>query len=474
MSILHSLVKNTLARTLTELINRFGAAIFWVFIARQLGASALGALAFGMSLFSFFLTVSTLGLGSVVIREVARDCRKAGAYFGHTIVFGAASAFIMTLVMILVSLLIKPGLETIYAAIILAFAIIPASWFYWSKSLLSATENMSKIALARFGENLFKVIVGVALLIFGAGVLEMAIVILASKCVSAIIAFILASRIAQPEFKLQRDIVKNLYNMTPSFSMIALFNSLFWAAPVVILTRLGGEVEAGLFSAAYKLVDVVITFAHAYGQALFPIASRTAQNDAVAFKTLFLKSVKYVSLLTLAIAAGISVLASDIVAFIYGNGMTEVASILRVLIWMAAPFSIVPILAFSLMSHNRQNSDLLGNIAAAVTVILLGVLTSSTYGALGMAYSVVGACVVFWGVEFFSVQRDVFSFSIGEQVWRPALAAAFLAALLLLFKDSNIFIGVALAGCGYILFLLLSKTITKNEWKMVKQLKSIQ
>ena len=91
MTILKSLVKNTFARTMTELINRFGAAIFWVLVARQLGASALGALAFAMSLFSFFLTVSTLGLGSVVIRDVARDRKKAGAYFGQTILFGSGS-----------------------------------------------------------------------------------------------------------------------------------------------------------------------------------------------------------------------------------------------------------------------------------------------------------------------------------------------------------------------------------------------
>ena len=474
MTIFKSLVKNTFARTMTELINRFGAAIFWVLVARQLGASALGALAFAMSLFSFFLTVSTLGLGSVVIRDVARDRKKAGAYFGQTILFGSGSAFVLALVMILVALFIKPNPKTILAAAIMAAAIVPASWFYWSKSLLSAMENMQHIAIARFGENLFKVVVGISLLFYGGGVLMMAMVIALSKLVSAVIAFVLASRLARPEFKIRRDILAHLYHLTPSFSMIALFNSLFWAAPVIILTRFGGESQAGLYSAAYKLVDMVVTFAHAYGQALFPIASRTARQDAAAFRTLFLKSIKYVSILTLAVAAGISVLSTEIVAVIYGADMAEVAGVLRVLIWMSAPFAIVPILAYSLMSHNRQISDLIGNIAAAGTVILLGVFCSASFGALGMAWSVVAACVVFWSVEFFSVQRDVLSFSFGEQVWRPALGALLLAGLLTALRGSNLFLEVGLSGVGYITFLILSRTITKNEWKMVKQLKSAQ
>ncbi len=474
MPILQSLVKNTLARTCTELINRFGSAIFWIFIARQLGASTLGSLAFGMSLFSFFLTVSTLGLGAVVIREVARDRRKAGVYFGHTLLLGTATALVMSATMILVALIVRPDHETIVAAVILAIAIVPAAWFYWSKSLLSAAENMSHVAVARFGENFFKVTVGVTLLFAGAGLLHLALVIAASKLVSAVIAFVLARCVARPDFHLDRKIVAHLRRMTPSFSMIALFNSLFWAAPVVILTHLGGEAQAGLFSAAYKLVDMVITFAHAYGQALFPIASRTARQNAEAFKTLFLKSIKYVLILTLAVAAGVSVMASEIVAFVYGGGMMQAAAVLRILVWMVAPFSIVPILAFSLLSHNRQDRDLLGNIAAAVTVILLGVLTTPAYGAVGMALSVVVATLVFWGVEFVSIQREVFSFSIGEQAWRPALGAVLLAALLMLFKEANMFLGVAVAGSSYILFLMFSRTITKSEWQMVKQLKSAQ
>lgn len=472
MPILQSLVKNTLARTATELVNRFGAAIFWVLIARRLGVSALGALAFGMSLFSFYLTVSTLGLGSVVIREVARDRDSAGPYFGHTLLLGTASAFIMAAAMIFTALLVKPDYETVLAACILAAAILPASWFYWSKSLLSAAENMSHIAAARFCENLFKVFVGVALLFAGAGMLQMAMVITASKIVSSVVAYVLARRVAAPQFRLNRDILRQLYRMTPSFSMIALFNSLFWAAPVVILTHFGGVVEAGLFSAAYKLVDMVVTFAHAYGQALFPIASRTARYDQKAFQMIFLKSIKYVLILTLAVAAAVSVASSEIVTIVYGDDMITAASVLRVLIWMVAPFSIVPIFAYSLMSHNRQNSDLLGNIAAAVTVIVLGVLATPHYGALGMAFSVVAACLVFSGVEIICVKREVFSFSLGRQVWRPALGAVVMAALLALFKDRNLFLGAALAASSYFLYLLFSRTITKSEWEMVKQTRS--
>ena len=473
MPILQSLVKNTLARTITELINRFGAAIFWVLIARQLGVSALGALAFGMSLFSFFLTLSSFGLGSVVVRQVARDRDSAGVYFGHTLLLGTASAIIMAAAMMAAALLVKPDHETVVVACILAAAILPASWFYWSKSLLSAAENMQHIAVARLGENLFKVAIGVALLFAGAGMVQMAMVIAAGKVVSSVIAYLLARRVASPQFRLNRDIVNHLYRMTPSFSMIALFNSLFWATPVVILTHFGGIVEAGLFSAAYKLVDMVVTFAHAYGQALFPIAARTARQDGKVFKLVFLKSIKFVLILTLAIAAAVSVASAEIIALVYGDEMVAAAPVLRLLIWMVAPFSIVPIFAYSLMSHNRQNSDLLGNIAAAVTVIVLGVLATPQYGALGMAFSVVAACFVFAGVEFICVKREVFSFSIGRQVWRPALGAVVMAALLALLKDKSLILGAVLAASSYIIYLLFSGTITKSEWEMVKQTRSI-
>jgi len=85
MSMLRSIITNTAARSGAEIANRLGSAVFWVFVARYVGAAGLGSIAFAMSLFTLFEILATMGLGSAVIRDVAKQKNRAGLYFGQTL-----------------------------------------------------------------------------------------------------------------------------------------------------------------------------------------------------------------------------------------------------------------------------------------------------------------------------------------------------------------------------------------------------
>jgi O-antigen/teichoic acid export membrane protein len=472
MTIAQSLLRNTLARTATEIINRLGAAMFWVFVARALGVSVLGVLAFGLSLFSFFHTASTLGLGAVVIRDVARDRTKAGLYFGQTLIAGVVLSLIAAALMSGLGLLLTDAVDGKIVTLILAATLIPGSLFYWSKSLLSALEQMPYIALARLGENFFKVAVGIIVLVWNGDVLTMAAVIFFSKVVSAVLAFVFARSFVKPVWRLDKSLLRYFMRMTPAFSTTAITNSLFWAAPVVILSTFAGTYQAGLFGAAYKLVDVAISCALAYGQAMFPVVSRTLSQKRDTVVSLLSGSIKYSVMLTLAIAVGMTLLAPQLLLLVYGDAGLAATPVLRALVWMIVPFSMVPVLAFSLVSHSWQKLDVLANAAAALTVIALGLLLTPLHGALGAALSVLAGTILFWLIEWTGVQAKICPLPLWPHLWKPALAALCMASVLVLLQHLNLFYNITLAGVTYLLSLILSKALSKNELLMIKQMKS--
>ena len=472
MTIAQSLLKNTVARTATEIINRLGAALFWVFVARTLGVSVLGLLAFGLSLYSFFHTASTLGLGAVVIRDVARDRIKAAPYFGQTLAVGFVLSLIGAALMGGLGLLLSDTVDGKIITLILAAALIPSSAFYWSKSLLSALEQMPYIALARLGENVFKVAVGLGLLVWNGDVLTMAAVIFFSKVVSAVLAFVFARSFVKPVWRLDKSLLRYFIRMTPAFSTTAITNSLFWTAPVVILSTFAGAYQAGLFGAAYKLVDVTISFALAYGQAMFPVVSRTLSQKRDTVASLLSGSIKYSVMLTLAITVGMTLLAPQLLLLVYGDSGLAATPVLRLLVWMILPFSMVPVLAFSLVSHSWQKLDVLANVVAALTVIALGLFLTPLYGALGAALSVLVGTILFWIVEWAGVQTKICRLPLWPHLWKPALAALCMAGVLILLQHLNLFYNITLAGVTYLLSLILSKALSKNELLMIKQMKS--
>ncbi len=464
MSIARSIVTNTATRFIAELINRLGAAVFWIVVARYLGASGLGSLAFALSLFSLFETIATLGLGSVVARDAAREPSSAGRYFGQSMLLGLISSIVCLLLMIGIAALLKPSKETLFAASVMAVSILPASGFYWSKTILWSAEKMGYIAVARTAENLFKVVAGLAVLLAGMGLREIVLVLALSKVISFVICFAAAVyQVAAPVWRIHFGTIKYFLRQAPSFSLIAIFNALFWSVSVILLTKLRGEAEAGIFGAAYKLVDIWLSFAFAYGQALFPIASRTSTTDPQLFQRLCKKSMKYVSLMTLAIAAGTSMLAHKLIPIFYGNTMTEAVPVLMLLIWVLVPFAVVPVLAYSLVSHNLQRFDLAANVIAAIIVTAASIILIPPFGAQGAAIGLLFGCLAFFAIEFYAVERALFQIEISWKYLKPVLGVAIMSLAVFTLRDRSFILAALIGGMIYLLFLWQTKVISKSE-----------
>lgn len=473
MTIVRSVLTNTAARSATELINRAGSAIFWIVLARYLGLSGLGSFAFGLSLFSLFTAVSTLGLNSVVVRDVARDHSLAPKYFGHSLIMGSIVSAIMAIVMVIIALVLNPNDESLTVSFWLAVALIPSAGFYWSRSLLTATEKMVYIALARAAENIFKIVFGIAIMIAGYGVREVAIVIMLSKVVSFFFAFHFAyQRVAPPAWKLERPFLGYLVRQAPSFFFISVFNGLFWSITVIMMTKIRGEAEAGIFSAALKVVDICISVAAAYGQALFPVSSRTLYNDPQVFAQLFKKSIKYLLLMTIAMAATMTIMAPNAILFLYGSEMRESIPVLQTLIWLLVPYSLVPVYAYTLINSNRPNRDLAANFAASLTLFIGNLYYAAQYGARGAALTMLIGSIIYFLMEFYWVERHIIRFPVSIKMGLPLVGVAVMSFVVFALRGFQPVMAVIAGFIVYLSFLWVTNVVTDFENLMMRFFKS--
>ena len=314
---------------------------------------------------------------------------------------------------------------------------------------------------------------GLSVLWLGYGIKEVALVILTSKIVSFVICFVYAKKLAQPTWHFNKTILVHLLRQAPTFSLISIFNGLFWSISVILLTKFKGETEAGYFSAAFKLVDMCISFAMAYGQALFPIASRYAKKDPKLVSMVCKKSIKFISILTGAIAAGTFILAPHIIPLLYGTEMNGAIPVLRVLIWIVILFSAVPVLAYTLVSHELQLKDLMANVYAAVTVIILNLSLVPHFGVLGAAAALLIGSFTFLVTEFYFVQKLLFQFHIKWHNLKVVIGIGLMSIIVFLLKDQNIITCSLIGGLTYLIFLWYSKTITYSDIQNIKELKSI-
>ena len=474
MSIFQSIVKNTAARTSTEIVNRLSSAVFWVLIGRYLGASGLGMLAFGMSLLALFTTLSSLGLGAVVTRDVAQQRDQAKMYFGTALVVGGLFTAIFMIVMSLVGRFISPDVLTGKVVIVLSLALLPTSLFYWSKSLTSAIEKMEYIAYARVAENAFKIVVGTVLLFTGHGILEIALVIVFSRIIAGITSFVLIRReIGNPDFRVNRKRMSTLLREAPTFASTSLFNSLFWSSTVIFLTHYHGSAEAGIFSAAFKLVDMCLSIAFAYGQALFPVTSRISTKVPELFIELCRKSMKYMTMFTLGVAAGTTVLSERIILLIYGNVLVEASQALRVQMWLLVPFGAVPVLASALVSKYYQKQDMQANAIAVFSLFSLNVILIPQYGALGASIALLLGCTAFFFSEYYFVNVRLFKIHFQTRDLKLIALAVTMALLALICNKLDVLLVMLISAVFYATMLYVTRTVSQSDLDFYKRLRSV-
>ena len=90
-----SLLKNTVALSIPSAVNPFVSLALVYVISRKLGVDGMGQYAILFSYLNIFTTIASLGLGGLIVREVARNPENQGILTTNSVLFGIVSSDIM-------------------------------------------------------------------------------------------------------------------------------------------------------------------------------------------------------------------------------------------------------------------------------------------------------------------------------------------------------------------------------------------
>ncbi len=474
MNTLQRIAQNTVARSVVEILNRAGSAIFWVVVTRAHGAKGLGILAVATSLSAVFSMLATLGLGSLVIREVSIDESKSGQLLVAGTVLGTIGAVVATLAMAGFVRIMGYQPEVAKACYLMSLSLLPMTLFYWFRAVLCGLQEMHYPAFARAIENAVKVAGGIALIAHGATLMTLVVLVVLSRVVGALVlGWALLTRERLGTLRFNWAVTKGLAKQTPVFFATTLFNSMFWSVPIMLLPKIGTVEQAGLYSAAYKVVDLLLLLSSAFALAIFPVMARMSRLSEQLFRDVCLKSLKLVLFFGLALAAGGTMLADKIVVLLYGRDMLMAAPGLQVLIWSLLSFGVTQIAAYALIVRHKQKLDMLSNVGAFIAVLLFNLLLIPRAGVGGAALATLLATVIFAVLELYFVDRTLFWLPLGATAIKPFVAA--LAMVVVVFLCHSLFLGfqVVAGGLVYVFLLVATRAISAGDRQLLRQLRTI-
>lgn len=230
---------------------------------------------------------------------------------------------------------------------------------------------------------------------------------LVSLVVLALAQYLTVGRILRPRAPTLRDARDGL-PLSVGFGADRLRD----VADTVMLVNLGFEVEAGLYSAARRFVNVsqtpIIAFQHASNARMFAAGARSVATSRRLAKRLSIVSAAYG-----VVAAGVLFSAGGLVALILSDSYDEVGTVLR---WMA----LIPFLlaletypAMALTASGLHGRRVVLNLSTTLLNIVLNLMWIPTRGLQGAVMATVFTSLVYivllWTVLGWSARKETAS-----------------------------------------------------------------
>jgi O-antigen/teichoic acid export membrane protein len=254
----NSLARNTLWMLLAQGLRIVLQAVYFVIIARALGAEQYGAFVGATALVAILAPFASLGSGNLLIKNVSRNRALFGEYWGNALFMIFTSGLVLIVLVLCIAPIFLP--KTIPLLMIFLVAVtdlIFARLLDTAGQAFGAVLWLSKTAQLNILPQVTRLMAAFTLITFfpKPGAVEWAFLYLISTAFSALLGVLLVHRdMGYPKLALSRimpELTEGFY-FSVSLSAQSVYNDI----DKTMLARLSILEATGIYAAAYRLIDV--------------------------------------------------------------------------------------------------------------------------------------------------------------------------------------------------------------------------
>lgn len=380
-----SLLIGNLVWLLTDQVLQVGLGLFvGVWVARYLGPTQFGLLNYAIAFVSLFASVATMGLGTLVVRDIARnpDCKEET--LGTAFAIQLAGGIITLLLTVTVISIQNPNdsLTRWLVGIIAAGTIFQSfeTINFWFQSQVQSKYTV----VAKNCVSLLVAGLRIGLIQLKAPLIALAEVTLAEVALAGL-AIALVYQSKGNDFKLWRVSWQRGKQLLQESWPLVLSSLAVFIYSKIDLIMLGSldKTELGYYAVAVKLSEVSDFLPLIVASSIFPQLAQLRQKNYPEYLKKFQIYADAMLFLWLGVAVPICLLAPFIVQTIYGEQYAASGGMLSIYVWtqFGSNFGIARNTYFALEGKLRYNLYL--TVAGAIFNIVLNALLIPQYGASG-------------------------------------------------------------------------------------------
>jgi O-antigen/teichoic acid export membrane protein len=468
-----SVLRNNVFLFGSEATARALAFVLVAVAARWLGPEDFGRYAFAVGLAELLKLFLDLGTHPLLVREVAASPSRLRGQLRVTL--RAKGLLVIGVLAVMVLL----GLGTGYRAdmrpvvAVALVAMVLNSYAELWQAVFKGLERMSLVALARFVHAVVRVGIGVVVVIAGGGLAGLIAVYVAS----ALVHMVLSNCLVRPAVRGHAvggdpPGLGELIGEAAPLSLVIIFVTLYSSLGRVFIHLMRSDAEVGWYDAAYRFVGSLGVVASVVSQVALPAMSRLWRKDDAGFDQVVEKSFKFLVSLALPLGVGGTLLAPQLVRFLYGEAYDPASGALAVLVWVVAAVFLSSVFYHLLIATRRQRLLAALTGTGALVNVLLNLILVPRLGFMGAAVSgLITEAGILVGVVIASAS-SVRLGRLAALLPRPVAGCLVVAGSCLALRGVHPLLAIAVAGVAYVGFLYVSGYVERDELGAVRRLVS--
>lgn len=368
-----------------RIVHMICAFVVSLLTARYLGPGNYGLINYATAYTTFFYSICTLGINSILVKALIDEPENEGETLGTSLILqGIASIFSSLMIIGIVKIIDGEEAITVIVTALCTIGLIFRVFEtvrYWFQAHLLSKYSAITSTVAYILTSAYRLV----LLIQGKSVTWFALATAIDYLVIAILLFVFYKRCKGPNLAFSKRQITRLLKMGVPFILAGLMVSIYGNSDKFMLKHMVNEAEVGYYSTAYSLCNTWVFILSAIIDSMYPVIMESHKSNYKKYEQqnrLMYAIVFYVSVV---VSLLFVLFARPVVYILYGEAYFPSVVPLRVITWYVA-FSYLGVARNAwIVSENLQKYITPIYAGAAVTNVIINYLLIPIWGATGAA-----------------------------------------------------------------------------------------
>lgn len=458
---------NTIIQFASKIISIFLGLSAIAIITRYLGPEIYGEYTIIITFISFFAIIADMGITLITVQLISRPGAEERNILSNLLGLRLFSALFFLGLAPLLVIFFPYSAEVKFGVLITSLSFLCIALNQVFVGLFQKNLRMDKVSIAEVTSRLV-LLAGIILVYhLDLGLMGVLYVTITSNVVNFLLHYIFSRSFQRISLKFDFKYWKIIIKKSWPLALTITLNLVYLKSDTLILSIMKSESEVGLYGAAYKVIDVIITIPFMFAGIMLPILTeRWARGKKQDFKNILQKSFDLMAILSIPLIFGAYFLSEEIMTLVAGHEFRESGAVLRILIAAATLIFIGNVFSHAIIAINRVKELFKYYFFTALTALVGYFVFIPKYSYFGAAYVTIYSELAIAIAFVYLIYKHCHFLPKLNKAF-ASIAASFLMMLFILFLKSrgldNLFVIISVSSALYFGILYLLQGIEKKD-----------